>query len=60
MWCYMLGTLTSDRIKKKKTQGIVIHCIYFIALKEIIGGGGGTNDTPYMDDLAQERPALVC
>ena len=37
-----------------------MHCHFdFIALKEIIKGGGGTNDTPYMDDLEQERRALV-
>ena len=41
------------------------HChIDFIALNEItkgggVGGGGPTNDTPYMDDLEQERRALV-
>ena len=51
MWCYMLITLTDDEIKKKKKN--LRHCqIDYIALK---GGGGGTNDTPYMDDLVQER-----
>ena len=36
-----------------------LHChIDFIALKEITRGGP-TNDTPYMDDLEQERRALV-
>ena len=38
MWCYMLSTLTNDRIKKKNSR----HChIDFIALKEITRGGGG-------------------
>ena len=59
MWCYMLSTLTNDRIKKNNSR----HChIDFIALKEISRGGGGggpTDDTPYMDDLEQERRALV-
>ena len=50
----MLSTLTNDRIKKNNSR----HChIDFIALKEITRGG--TNDTPYMDDLEQERRALV-
>ena len=41
MWCYMLSTLTNDRIKKNNWR----HChIDFIALKEITrGGGGGTH-----------------
>ena len=64
MWWYMLSTLTNDRIKKKINSR---HChIDFIALKEMIRGGGGggggavgTNDTPYMNDLEQERRALV-
>ena len=53
----MLSTLTNDRIKKNNSK----HChVDFIALKEIKKkGGGGTNDTPYMDDLEQGRRALV-
>ena len=59
MWCYMLTTLTKDKIEKKLRQ---CH-IDFIAFKYEItgggGGGGGTNDTPYMDDLVQERRTPV-
>ena len=48
---------------KKNSRHCHIDFIDIIVLKEItrVGGwrGGGTNDTPYMDYLEQQRRALV-
>ena len=56
MWCYMLSTLTNNRIKKKNSR----HChIDFIALKEITKGGGNMGKYGENSSLLYENAVLV-